>query len=74
MGTGDQPLEGLTPVALPKTWCVQGPEGLGHEIHGLHLEGLGKGIWVRHTRVRKDYSKFKESIKVIRAYSLSGSL
>lgn len=74
MGTGEQSSEGLTSAALPKTRRVQGPEGLGHEIHAFHLEGLGKGIWVRQKRVSSDYSKFKESAQVIRAYSLSGSL
>lgn len=45
MGTEDQPSlipTGLTPAALPKTWHVQGLEGLGYEIHGLHLEGIGQ--------------------------------
>lgn len=74
MGIGEQSSEGLTPAVLPKTWCVQGPEGLGHEIHALHLEGLGKGIWARQKKVSSDCSKFKESVQVIRAYSPSGSL
>lgn len=74
MGIGEQSLEGLTPAVLPKTWRVQGSEGLGHEIQALHLEGLRKGIWVRQKRVSSDCSKFKESVQVIRTYSLSGSL